>query len=172
MIGSLREHMMLRSIMSMPGMPCIYYADEAGLEGCADPFCRRTYPWGNEDKEMLAYYRRMIAMRSHHPVLSVGDCKYIAPCDDVFGVIRWIEGGRDALGSPAKNACAVTLINRSARDVDVYLTCEELHGAQELLGDNGAEIDARGGAFTIHLQGMHGRTFFRVNTRGGAAMEQ
>ena len=38
----LRERMMLRMIVSVPGMPCVYYADEAGLEGCADPFCRRT----------------------------------------------------------------------------------------------------------------------------------
>ena len=172
LLGSLREHMMLRMMMSMPGMPCIYYADEAGLEGCADPFCRRTYPWGHEDRDMLAYYRRMIAMRNHHPVLSVGECRYIAPCDDVFGVIRTIENGVDALGKPAKNACAVTLINRSAHGVDIYLTSSELSGAKELHGDNGEEIDARAGAFTIHLQGMHGRTYFMVNTRGGAAMER
>ena len=44
MVGTLREHMMLRVLMSVPGMPCVYYADEAALEGCADPFCRRTYP--------------------------------------------------------------------------------------------------------------------------------
>jgi len=172
LIGTLREHMMLRAMMSMPGMPCIYYADEAGLEGCADPFCRRTYPWGREDKDMLAYYRRMIAMRNHHPVLSVGECRYIAPCDDVFGVVRTIENGVDALGNPARNACAVTLINRSAHAIDIYLTSEELGGAKELHGDNGAEIDARAGAFTIHLQGLHGRTYFMVDTRGGAAMEQ
>ena len=157
--------------MSMPGMPCIYYADEAGLEGCADPFCRRTYPWGNEDKDMMAYYRRMIAMRNSNPVLSMGECRYIAPCDDVLGVIRTIEGGVDALGNPAQDACAVTLINRSARTIDVYLTSEELGGAKELHGDNGAELDARGGAFTIHLQGLHGRTFFMVNTRNHGTLE-
>ena len=172
LVGTLREHMMLRAVMSMPGMPCVYYADEAGLEGCADPFCRRTYPWGNEDKDMLAYYRQMIAMRNNHPMLSTGECRYIAPCDDVFGVIRTIENGVDALGNPAKNGCAVTLINRRAHAIDVYLTSEELGGAVELLGDNGVEIDARAGAFTIHLQGMHGYTFFKVNTRGGAAMVQ
>ena len=172
LIGTLREHMMLRAVMSMPGMPCVYYADEAGLEGCADPFCRRTYPWGHEDKDMLSYYRSMIAMRNNHPVLSVGECRYIAPCDDVFGVIRWIENGVDALGNPAQNACAVTLINRSARDIDVYLTSGDLCGAKELHGDDGREIDERAGAFTIHLRGMHGRTLFVVNNRGGAAMDQ
>ena len=77
MVGTLREHMMLRVLMSVPGMPCVYYADEAALEGCADPFCRRTYPWGQEDQQMLAYYRRMIAMRKTHPELRTGECAYI-----------------------------------------------------------------------------------------------
>ena len=130
MVGTLREHMMLRVLMSVPGMPCVYYADEAALEGCADPFCRRTYPWGQEDQQMLAYYRRMIAMRKAHPELRTGECAYISPDDDVFGVIRTISGGVDALGKPAEDACAVTLINRSAHAVDVYLTAEDVLGAQ------------------------------------------
>ena len=37
MIGALREQLMLRFVFSVPGMPCIYYGDEAGVEGCADP---------------------------------------------------------------------------------------------------------------------------------------
>ena len=162
-MGTLREHLMLRMIMSMPGMPCIYYADEAGLEGCADPFCRRTYPWGHEDAQLLAYYRRMIAMRRENPVLSVGECRFIAPCDDIFGVIRTIAGGADALGHPAQDACAVTLINRSARALDIYLSAEELSGAQELRGEDGETCCARGGAFTIHLRGMRGLTLFKAN---------
>ena len=98
MIGTLRERMMLRMMMSVPGMPCVYYADEAGMEGCADPFCRRTYPWGAEDKQLLSYYRGMIAMRNKNDVLRTGECTLIAPCDDVLGVIRTIEGSVDALG--------------------------------------------------------------------------
>ena len=33
-------------LYTMPGIPCIYYGDEAGMEGAKDPFNRRTYPWG------------------------------------------------------------------------------------------------------------------------------
>ena len=43
----------------MPGIPCIYYGDEAGMEGAKDPFNRRTYPWGQEDGELIAFYRRV-----------------------------------------------------------------------------------------------------------------
>ena len=160
MIGTLRQRMMLRMMMSVPGMPCIYYADEAGMEGCADPFCRRTYPWGAEDKQLLAYYRGMIAMRNSNPVLRTGECRYIAPCDSVLGVIRTISGGRDALGREAKDACAVTLINRSARVQEVYLTCEELMGATEIISDRDEVRTARAGAFTVTVPGMHGVTYF------------
>jgi len=160
MIGALREHMMLRVTMSVPGMPCVYYADEAGLEGCADPFCRRTYPWGAEDKEMYAYYRRMIDMRKTHRELRTGECTYIAPCDDVFGVIRTIRGGEDALGHPAQDACAITLINRSSRPMEIYLTAQDVMHAQEIESDRGETLHARAGAFTVRLQGMHGVTYF------------
>ena len=166
MVGTLREHMMLRVLMSVPGMPCVYYADEAALEGCADPFCRRTYPWGQEDQQMLAYYRRMIAMRKTHPELRTGECAYISPDDDVFGVIRTISGGVDALGKPAEDACAVTLINRSAHAVDVYLTAEDVLGAQELTAESGETINARAGAYSLRIMGLRGMTFFTRAVQG------
>jgi glycosidase len=39
-------------ICAMPGIPCLYYGDEAGVTGMADPYCRGTYPWGKEDKRL------------------------------------------------------------------------------------------------------------------------
>jgi len=164
MIGVLRERMMLRMMISVPGMPCVYYADEAGMEGCADPFCRRTYPWGAEDKQLLSYYRGMIAMRNKNQVLRTGECRFIAPCDDVLGVVRTIEGGVDALGRKAEDACAVTLINRSARTADIYLTTQDLMGATEIISDRDETHTALAGAFCVKLAGMHGVTYFAHKT--------
>jgi glycosidase len=31
---------------TLPGVPCLYYGDEAGLYGYRDPFNRGCYPWG------------------------------------------------------------------------------------------------------------------------------
>ena len=109
---------------------------------------------------MIAYYRRLIAMRKAHPELRTGECAYIAPDDDVFGVIRTISGGVDALGKPAEDACAVTLINRSARAVDVYLTAEDVQGAQELTAESGETFHARAGAFSLRIMGLRGMTYF------------
>lgn len=44
---------------TLPGVPSIYYGDEAGLQGYGDPFCRATYPWGSENIELVEFYRSL-----------------------------------------------------------------------------------------------------------------
>ena len=56
---------------TLPGAPTVYYGDEVGMEGYADPFNRRTYPWGREDEELLAHYRRLGQLRRDNPALRV-----------------------------------------------------------------------------------------------------
>ncbi|HCM22696.1 MAG TPA: hypothetical protein DHW78_00010, partial [Ruminococcaceae bacterium] len=41
----------------------LYYGDEAGMEGYKDPFNRGTYPWGTENKDLLAWYRKLGKLR-------------------------------------------------------------------------------------------------------------
>ncbi len=48
---------------TLPGVPCIYYGDEAGLEGYKDPFNRGCYPWGNENKELVEFYSALGRVR-------------------------------------------------------------------------------------------------------------
>jgi len=59
-------------ISFLPGIPCIYYGDEAGMEGYGDPFCRRPYPWGKEKQNLLQQYRRIGKIRRENPVFKVG----------------------------------------------------------------------------------------------------
>ena len=61
---------------TLPGAPCVYYGDEAGMEGYADPFNRRTYPWGREDGELLAHYRCLGQLRRSSPALRLGDVRF------------------------------------------------------------------------------------------------
>jgi glycosidase len=42
---------------TLPGVPLVFYGDEAGLEGYEDPFNRRCYPWGKEDKNLIEFFR-------------------------------------------------------------------------------------------------------------------
>lgn len=59
--------------MTLPGVPLIYYGDEAGLLGNKDPENRKTYPWGRENKETLNYYIFFGNFRKNEEVLRKGD---------------------------------------------------------------------------------------------------
>ena len=48
---------------TLPGVPCIYYGDESGMEGYRDPFCRRCYDWENPDEELRAHYLKLGEIR-------------------------------------------------------------------------------------------------------------
>lgn len=61
--------------MTYPGAPCIYYGDEIGLEGGRDPDCRQAMPWDESqwNVNLLAYYKRLIAIRKAYPALRRGE---------------------------------------------------------------------------------------------------
>lgn len=58
---------------TLPGVPCVYYGDEVGMEGYKDPFCRKCFPWGRENMELLSWYRRLGEFRKNHNVFKDGD---------------------------------------------------------------------------------------------------
>ncbi len=57
---------------TLPGMPSMFYGDEAGLEGFEDPFCRYTYPWGREDETLRTYYQALCHLKRELPALKLG----------------------------------------------------------------------------------------------------
>ena len=82
---------MLSSLQyAMPGVPCVYYGDEAGVQGSKDPDNRRTYPWGREDGDILYHYRMLGLIYRTNPVLRSGrfalthkdNCLFVLRADD------------------------------------------------------------------------------------------
>ena len=61
----------------LPGVPSIYYGDEAGLQGYKDPFNRRCYPWGNEDKDLIAYVAELSRVRKSIPNMKGGKTYFV-----------------------------------------------------------------------------------------------
>jgi glycosidase len=57
---------------TLPGVPSVYYGDEAGLQGYKDPFNRGCYPWGKENQELVTFYRTMGEIRRNNKVFSDG----------------------------------------------------------------------------------------------------
>jgi len=75
--------------MTWPGAPTIYYGDEAGLAGWADPDNRRPYPWGKEDLTLIALHKKLIALRKAYPALAHGSLEFIWTNHNFLSYGRW-----------------------------------------------------------------------------------
>ena len=64
-------------LYAFPGSPTVYYGDEAGMEGCEDPFNRATFPWDKEDMTLLSHYRTLGQLRKERKSLRRGDIQYL-----------------------------------------------------------------------------------------------
>lgn len=78
----MREAVLIQ--MTWPGAPTIYYGDEAGVCGFTDPDNRRTYPWGNEDKELIQFHKDMIRIHKENPALRTGSIKFLNGEDNLL----------------------------------------------------------------------------------------
>ena len=58
---------------TLPGFPCIFYGDEVGLTGQRDPYCRKCFPWGQENKEILRFYKQLGNFRKSSQSLKIGN---------------------------------------------------------------------------------------------------
>nr|WP_325193902.1 glycoside hydrolase family 13 protein [uncultured Oscillibacter sp.] len=89
-------------LFTFPGSPMIYYGDEAGMEGFEDPLNRGTYPWGHEDRDLLAWFSRLGALRNGYPVLQTGALRWLCTAGPLLAFAR--EDGQVRL---------VTVVNAS-----------------------------------------------------------
>lgn len=96
--------------MTWPGAPCVYYGDEAGVCGWTDPDNRRTYPWGNEDKSLLYFYKQMIGLHRAYDALKTGSVKFLAS-----------DRGVIAFGRFNREERMVTVVNNDdiAHNIDI-----------------------------------------------------
>ncbi len=84
--------MALAMNFTLPGVPSIYYGDEAGLTGCKDPFNRFCYPWGNENAEILNFTRDIAKLRNSYEVLKEGRFYPISATLGCVAYLRYKEG--------------------------------------------------------------------------------
>lgn len=73
---------------TLPGVPSLYYGDEAGKEGFGDPFCRGTYPWGNENKDLLKFYKELGQTRRRCQAFKDGEFEVISKSADHIAYVR------------------------------------------------------------------------------------
>lgn len=81
-------------LCGLPGVPCVFYGDEAGIEGYRDPFCRRPFPWDSINWELLEHYRTLGRIRREHHVFRDGLFRLISltPQRAVYERTPWSGG--------------------------------------------------------------------------------
>lgn len=77
----------------LPGCPCIYYGDEAGLEGYEDPFNRRFFPWDNINFELLEFYKGLAGIKNTFRELADG----FTAAEGHGGILKIKRGGLKAV---------------------------------------------------------------------------
>lgn len=87
-LGIMRLKLLSLVQMTFPGVPAVYYGDEAGMEGYADPFNRGPYPWGHEDRELFNWYKKIISLRNRSEALRRGEWHLLYAQDDIYGYLR------------------------------------------------------------------------------------
>jgi len=98
-------------ITAVPGVPCVFYGDEVGMEGYRDPFCRKPFPWNHMDEDLLAFYRRLGEIRKTEPVLNGGLFRLMETNEDFVIICRYNE-----------TDCLTIAANRSDHDISIPLT--------------------------------------------------
>lgn len=93
--------------MTWAGAPTIYYGDEAGVCGFTDPDNRRTYPWGNEDHDLIEFHKAMIRIHKESDAFKFGSLKYLVGDYNLLGFVRFYD--RDHY---------ITLVNNNDYELD------------------------------------------------------
>lgn len=109
---------------TLPGFPCVYYGDEAGMEGYRDPFNRCCYPWGREDRELIEWHKKLGNLRKSCSALWDGD---IISVQCQGRLLSYMRIDRDSALFCAFNADS----NQAVIDVPPgYANCKPLFGTQ------------------------------------------
>lgn len=132
-----KKKLYLASVLqfTLPGIPSIFYGDEAGLQGFDDPINRRPYPWGSEDKEILAHYRKLGRIRRENRAVFSGGFNM----RDENGLVAYERaGGDDEI---------LIAVNAGADDKNLFINKEytSLYNNKEYKD----VVDVPGGSFVI-----------------------
>lgn len=91
-VNLLKEAVVIQ--MTLPGVPLIYYGDEAGLTGGKDPSNRKSYPWGKENNDILGFYRKISAIRVSEEALRNGEIEFLEFNNGILAYERTLNKDR------------------------------------------------------------------------------
>ncbi|MBR2861907.1 MAG: glycoside hydrolase family 13 protein [Clostridia bacterium] len=121
-------------IFALPGMMCIYYGDEAGLEGGKDPFNRKPYPWGKEDKELLSWYKTLTNLRDK--TFRLGELS-LSCQGSLLNIVRTLDKEKRYVLINPCDETVETLLDSTYFTSDPEILCSSVEGLQISQRENG-----------------------------------
>ena len=124
---------------TLPGVPSVYYGDEAGMQGYKDPFNRGCYPWGSENKDLVDFYKALGKLRRENDVFKDG-C--FTPVSSILGCVAYRRYN--------ENGDIMVIVNRNEHPIN-YRLPEDYKNARSIMNssvENG-EVIIDGCSFVI-----------------------
>ena len=107
------QKMALAFVLTLPGLPLIYYGDEVGLAGAGDPDCRRVMPsfdaLSANQRLVLDAVRRIGQLRRCSPALRSGARVALHASRDAYAYLRDAGDGRPVLVLLAKGTSPLSI---------------------------------------------------------------
>lgn len=137
----------LAYILTIPGIPIIYYGDEIGMTGAADPDNRRMMRFDNDlnqyEKQTLEDVSKLIHIRKENSALRYGDFLTLQADENVYAYLR-----------SDMNERVLTVINKNPNEQKIEFTLPAMYKviiAKDLV--SGKEYDVKNNKISLTVDG-------------------